>query len=58
MTCGLNFLPDATVGRRTLGWIQGAVLKLASGAGDAALDLAKAQMTAELTRLVSQFLHG
>jgi hypothetical protein len=44
------------LGRKTLGWIQSAALKLASKGGDAALDVAKAQMTAELTRLVSQFL--
>jgi hypothetical protein len=50
--------PSPTLGQRTLGWIQDAALKLASKGGDAALDVAKAQMTAELTRLVSQFLFG
>jgi hypothetical protein len=50
--------PSPTLGQRTVGWIQDAALKLASKGGDAALDVAKAQMTAELTRLVSQFLTG
>jgi hypothetical protein len=44
------------LGQRTLDWIRGAAFKLASKAGDAALDVAKAQMAAELTRFVSQFL--
>jgi hypothetical protein len=44
------------LGNRTLGWIQSAAIKLASKGGDAALDVAKAQVTAELTKLVSQFL--
>jgi hypothetical protein len=44
------------LGHRTLGWIRDAAIKLASKGGNAALDVAKAQMTAELTRLVSQFL--
>lgn len=44
------------LGGRTLDWIKGAAFKLASKGGDAALEVAKAQMTAELTRLVSQFL--
>jgi hypothetical protein len=44
------------LGQRTLGWIQSAAIKLGSKGGDAALDVAKAQVTAELTKLVSQFL--
>jgi hypothetical protein len=44
------------LGHRTLGWIQSAAIKLASKSGDAALDVAKAQVTSELTKLVSQFL--
>jgi hypothetical protein len=44
------------LGQRTLGWIQSAAIKLASKGGDAALDVAKAEVTAELTKLVSQFL--
>jgi AbiTii len=44
------------IGQRTLGWIQSAAIKLARKGGDAALDVAKAEMTAELTKLVSQFL--
>jgi hypothetical protein len=44
------------LGQRTIEWIKGAAFKVASRGGDAALDVAKAQMTAELTRLVSQFL--
>jgi AbiTii len=44
------------IGQRTLGWIQSAAIKLASKGGDAALDVAKAEMTAQLTKLVSQFL--
>jgi hypothetical protein len=45
-----------SLGQRTRKWIQGAALKLASKGGDAALEVAKSQITAELTRLVSQFL--
>ena len=37
-------------------WINGAALKLAGKAGDAALEVAKSQMTVELTKLVSRFL--
>ena len=44
------------LGHRTLGWIQSAAIKLARKGGDAALDVAKAEVTAELTKLVSQFL--
>jgi hypothetical protein len=44
------------LGQRTLGWIQSAAIKLARKGGDAALDVAKAEVTAELTKLVSQFL--
>jgi hypothetical protein len=49
-------LPTPGLGHRTSGWITDAAIRLASKGGDAALDVAKAQMTAELTRLVSQFL--
>jgi hypothetical protein len=49
-------LPSPSLGHRTLGWIMDAAIKLASKGGDAALDVAKAQMTAELTTLVSQFV--
>lgn len=44
------------LGERTLEWIKGAAFKLASKGGDAALEVAKAQMTAELTKMVSQYL--
>lgn len=44
------------LGQSTLDWIKRAAFKLASKGGDAALDVAKTQMTAELMRLVSQFL--
>jgi hypothetical protein len=49
-------LPSQGLGQRTLGWIADAAIRLAGRGGDAALDVAKAQMTAALTRLVSQFL--
>lgn len=44
------------LGQRTLAWIKGAAAKLASRGGDVGLDVAKAEMTAELTKLVSRFL--
>jgi hypothetical protein len=49
-------LSAPSLGGRTLDWIKGAAFKLASKGGDAALEVAKAQMTAELTRVVSQYL--
>jgi hypothetical protein len=48
--------PPPGLGQRTLGWITEAAIKLASKGGDAALDVAKAEITAKLTRLVSRFL--
>jgi hypothetical protein len=48
--------PTPGLGGRTLDWIKGAAFKLASKGGDAALEVTKAQMTAELTRVVSQYL--
>jgi hypothetical protein len=44
------------LGGRTLDWIKGAAFNLVSKGGDAALEVAKAQMTTELTRVVSQYL--
>ena len=48
--------PAPGLGGRTLDWIKGAAFKLVGKGGDAALEVAKAQMTAELTRVVSQYL--
>jgi hypothetical protein len=48
--------PSPGLGERTRNWITEAAVRLASKGGDVALDVAKTQMTAELTRLVSQFL--
>ena len=52
--------PSPNLGQKTLSWIRGAAIsaavKLASKGGDAALEVAKAEMTAQLTRWVSQLL--
>jgi hypothetical protein len=59
---GRPIAEDATIqstpglGGRTLDWIKGAAFKLVSKGGDAALEVAKAQMTTELTRVISQYL--
>jgi hypothetical protein len=44
------------IGSKTRDWITTAALKVVGKAGDAALEVAKAQMAAELTKLVSGFL--
>jgi hypothetical protein len=51
-------IPRAGLGQRTRLWIEQAALKLAGKVGDAGLEVAKAQASAEITKLLSSFIGG